>query len=68
MQLTLDEEPTGDEIQAQAVKMFGSEYMVLVMWGFGQTKEENSLRVDMEHAAEQVLVRERVAAKQRDFA
>lgn len=66
MRLTLNEEPTGDEIQARAVEMFGMEYAVLAMWPESQSDHNRCL--DMECLAEQTLIRERIAAKQHEFA
>jgi hypothetical protein len=62
MRLTIDEEPTFEEISTHAMILFEFDYWDSM---FSFCSEE---RVDMEHTAERMLIAERLAAKQADFA
>jgi hypothetical protein len=58
MRLDLDNEPTAEQIQQQALKMFGDDYFSFYLGIDGYSDDESCLqRVDMEHAAEQWLLR-----------
>lgn len=61
MRLSLNDEPSFEEIQGYALELFGSEYWEALIY-------EDEDRIDMEHAAEQQMIRDRLAAKQADFA
>lgn len=62
IRLTIDEEPTFEEIASHAMALFGFDYWDSM---YSSCSEE---RVDMEHTAERMLIAERLAAKQADFA
>ena len=65
MRLSLDEEPSFEEIQTKTLLIFGFEYWDACL---SLDRESNAKRVDMENAVERMLINQRLAAKQKDFA
>lgn len=61
MRLSLNDEPSFEEIQGYALELFGFEYWEALIY-------EDEDRIDMEHAAEQQMIRGRLRAKQVNFA
>jgi hypothetical protein len=58
MRVNLDLEPTVEQIQQQALKIFGDDYFGFYLGLDGYEDDKSWLqRVDMEHAAEQYLWR-----------
>lgn len=65
MRLSLDEEPSFEEIQTQTLLMFGFKYWDACL---SLDRAANAKRVDMENTVERMLINQRLAAKQKDFA
>lgn len=58
MRVNLDLEPTAEQIQSKALEMFGDDYFSFYLGLCDYDNRQECLtRVDMEHAAEQWLVR-----------